>query len=306
MTSKPITFDAGGTTLAGTLVTPNGGDPTRAVLLLPGSGPLDRNGNFKQMTLNVSRDLATLLTGLGWASLRYDKRGVGESEGEYLPTGFFDERDDANAALDYLFETAGAKAVVVVGHSAGAVHGVELASARSDVAGVIALALTTKTGAETLKWQAAEIEAHAVPGFAKTVMKLLRTSVTKQQAKAIERLKATTEDVERIQGQKINAKWMREFIDYDPHTALRSLDAPLLAITGDKDIQVDPSDLDEVCSIVNGPCTAIRTPDVDHILRYEAEPHSNPNKYKKKLDQPIDERVTKQISDWLSGFAPGE
>ena len=101
-----------GTRLAGTL-TP-GAAP--AALILSGSGPLDRDSNMKGQALNVGNALAEVLATRGLASLRYDKRGVGESGGEYLMTGFEQETDDARAALGVLDSDRR----VVIGHSVGA------------------------------------------------------------------------------------------------------------------------------------------------------------------------------------------
>ena len=211
-----MTFQSAGTTLAGTFVTPDGPGPFPAALLLAGSGPLDRDGNIKRMPLNVSRDLAGTLAAAGWASLRYDKRGIAASEGEYLSTGFFDELADAEAARDWLLGHESVSSVVVIGHSAGASQAAELAGREPAVAGAILLAATAKTGEQTLRWQAGQMGDKIVPGPVKTVMRLFGTDVLKQQDGAIKKLKATTTDVARIQLQKINAKWMREFIAYDP------------------------------------------------------------------------------------------
>ena len=298
MPETSITFTSAGLTLAGTFATPPGDGPFPTALLLPGSGPLDREGNIKQMPLNVSRDLAQLLADAGWASLRYDKRGVAESEGEYLPTGFRDELADAEAARDWIRTRDDTSTVVVIGHSAGALHAAELAGREPAIDGAILLAATAKTGEETLRWQAAQIGDNLVPGFAKALMRLFRTDVLKQQDGAIRKLKATTGDVARIQLQKVNAKWMREFIDYDPMVALAAASAPILAMTGSKDVQVDPADLPLIEATAQAQVEEV--PDVDHILRHETAAISNPRHYAKQARKPIDPRVTEAILVWLA------
>jgi fermentation-respiration switch protein FrsA (DUF1100 family) len=131
------------------------------------------------------------------------------------------------------------------------------------------------------------------------LMSLFRTSVTKQQAKALDKLRATTDDVTRIQMQKINAKWMREFMAYDPASTLADTKTPILAITGSKDVQVDPADISTIASIVGEHASTHVVPDVDHILRHEPADLSNPKKYKAQAQQPIDSRVTDILVDWL-------
>lgn len=125
------------------------------ILLLAGSGPLDRDGNHKKIPLSVSRDLARVLADAGWASLRFDKRGVGESGGDYLSTGFYDELEDATSALHWLSaQPTTAGGVVPIGHSLGAVFAAEMSSNEPGVVGAALLAYTARTGEETLRWQA--------------------------------------------------------------------------------------------------------------------------------------------------------
>ncbi|WP_428834670.1 alpha/beta hydrolase family protein, partial [Nonomuraea maheshkhaliensis] len=65
-----------GTPLGGTLTLPAGPGPYPAVLLLHGSGPLDRDGNTRKAAMNFGRPLADALAAAGIATLRYDPRGT--------------------------------------------------------------------------------------------------------------------------------------------------------------------------------------------------------------------------------------
>ncbi|MEX1294861.1 MAG: alpha/beta fold hydrolase [Candidatus Limnocylindrales bacterium] len=295
-----MTFTSAGLTLAGTFAAPASAGPFPAALLLAGSGPLDRDGNVKRMALNVSRDLARELATAGWASYRYDKRGVGASQGEYLSTGFTDELADAAAALEALEARDDVARVVVIGHSAGAVHAASLAGREPAIAGAVLLAATAKTGEETLRWQARKIGQDLVPRPVKALMRLFRTDVLKQQDSAIAKLKATNTDVARIQLQKVNAKWMREFIAFDPVPVIAATRAPMLAITGSKDVQVDPADLGVIASTA-ADAHVLEVPDMDHVLRHESSATSNPRHYAKQVQQPIDPRVVAAILGWLPG-----
>jgi uncharacterized protein len=69
--------------LAGTLLLPEQ-PPTAVALLVPGSGPVDRDSDHRRLRLGITRLLAEALAELGVASLRYDKRVVGASEGTFL------------------------------------------------------------------------------------------------------------------------------------------------------------------------------------------------------------------------------
>ena len=299
MNETPATFPSGDITLAGTLVTPEGNGPFPTALLIAGSGPLDRDANHKRIALNLSRDLASILAAAGWASLRFDKRGVGASGGEYLSTGFFDELDDVTAAYRWMGDQRQVGTMVAVGHSAGALQTAELASREPSLAGGVLLATSAKTGEETLRWQTQKLQDNIVPAPVKALLRLFNTSVVKQQAKTMKRLQATTTDTTRIQFVKINAKWMREFIAYDPVPALQTVRAPLLAITGSKDTQVDPQDLLAVAELTPDSTTTRIIEDVDHLLRNEPAEFSNPRKYRKQIKKPIDKHVTAALLEWL-------
>ncbi|GGO00325.1 hypothetical protein [Microbispora bryophytorum] len=77
MRDLDLGFASGGERLAGTLTLPDGDGPFPAVLLVPGSGPVDRDSNHRRLPLGVTRQLAEAFAAAGIASLRYDKREWG-------------------------------------------------------------------------------------------------------------------------------------------------------------------------------------------------------------------------------------
>ena len=174
--------------------------------------------------------------------------------------------------------------------------------AEDAAAGAILLAYTISTGEETLIWQAGEI-GESVPRWVKALLRTFGTSIEKQQSKALAKLKNTSKDVIRIQVQKINAKWMREFLAYDPEPVLRMTTSPLLAITGSKDVQVNPADIAAIAKITGDHGTAMLINDVDHLLRTETAAFSNPKRYKQQATEPIDDRVVDAIVTWLGSTA---
>lgn len=298
MAGADITIEVPGARLAGTFVTPSGAGPHPAALILAGSGEIDRDGDAKRLPLHVSHDLAALLSQHGWASLRFDKRGVGGSTGDYLRTGFYDELDDADAALGWLFARDDVGPVVVVGHSLGASFAAELATRHgARLAGAAMLALTAQTGADTLTWQTGQI-ARSVPAPVRALLRLLRTDVAAQQRKAMAKVAASRGDVMRVGGVKTNARWMREFIAYDPRPTLRRIEIPAVAVTGSKDVQVNPDDLAVVAALVPGARTRLLA-DVDHLLRHEPREVSDVRRYKHQVRRPLDPRVVEELLGWL-------
>lgn len=295
--STPRTFVSRGLTLAGTHTSPTDGGPTATALLLAGSGDLDRDGDQKRLAIGAQRLLAETLARAGWASFRYDKAGVAESEGDYLATSLLEERDDARAALALTVELAEGAPVIIVGHSAGALHALHLA-AEPGVAGVALLSCAARPGEEVLRWQATQVEP-SIPTLVRGLMRVFGQSITKQQNKAIARIRATTTPVARVGGARLNAAWMREFIDEDPRPALAAITIPVLAVTGTKDIQVDAADLDVIAATAPGPVTAVAADGVDHLLRDEpAEPRLQ--HYRDQVAKPLSSQVTAPLLVWIA------
>ncbi len=299
MPDTTLTFPSGDQTLAGTLTTPAGDGPFPVALLLPGSGPVDRDSDHRRMPLGISRRLAESLLAAGVATFRYDKRGVGASSGRWHSTGFHDNVDDARAALDLL---AGHPAVdrsriVVVGHSEGALLATALAGDRPDLAGVVLLSGSAAPGEQVLRWQTAQI-APTLPAPVRVLLRVLRTDLERKAERNRVRIRATTTDVARIDGTRVNARWTREFMAYDPRPDLARITVPVLALTGGKDLQVDPSDLDEIAALVRGPVETHRVPDVNHILRPQPGPASL-STYRTDVRGPLDPRVTAHVVEWV-------
>ena len=106
----------------------------------------------------------------------------------------------------------------------------------------------------------------------------------------------------RIGGKDQPAKWMREYRAYDPLDDLSSIDCAVLAITGDKDIQVDARDLARIQSSVTGHCTVLAPADLTHVLRKSTDKPSI-TRYASLLRQPVDNDLVKTISAWTRSAA---
>ncbi|GAA4214681.1 alpha/beta hydrolase family protein [Microbispora amethystogenes] len=321
-----FTFDSAGHRFAGTLTLPDGDGPFPAALLLPGSGPVDRDSDHRRLPLKVTRELAEALAAAGIATYRYDKRGVGASTGEFLPTGFLEGMTDAAAALAALraHPEIDPSRVAVAGHSEGALIAANLAAtaepapeparvptgepggseegagaaARPVVAAVVLLSPSAKPGAETLRWQAERL-APSMPAAVRWLLRLTRTDLVTKVLKNHERIRRTTTDVARIGGVRVNARWTREFLDHDPAADLKGIHAPVLAVTGEKDLQVDPADLARVAESVPGPVETHVIPDLDHILRRQPGPPSL-RAYRREAREPVDAQVKDLVTNWLA------
>lgn len=284
--------------LAGTLTLPDGPGPVPAVLLAPGSGPVDRDSDHRRARFGVTRELAHALPGGGLASLRYDKRGVGGSPGDWRRAGFTDNADDLVRALAVLAarpEVDGDR-VLLAGHSEGALLAAHAAARSAAVAGVVLLAGSATPGAELLRWQARQI-APTLPAPVRGLLRLLRVDLERKVAANHERIRATTTDVARIGGARLNARWHREFLAHDPRTDLAGITAPVLAVTGEKDLQVPVADLAVIAATVPGPVTTVPVPDLTHTLRRQPGPASM-RAYREELRRPVDAGVLATVVTW--------
>ncbi|MGI9613324.1 MAG: alpha/beta hydrolase, partial [Acidimicrobiales bacterium] len=159
------------------------------------------------------------------------------------------------------------------------------------------LAGTATRGEDVLRWQAAHVS-ETLPRPIKLLLRLLRQDVVRSQSKRLAQIKATTGATSRIQLVKINAKWFREFMAHDPAPSLESIQIPVLALTGSKDIQVNPDDVERISRLVPSDCSGQVVNDLTHLLRTEAGPPSV-RTYKKQAKRPIDPELLATASTWI-------
>ncbi|MBB2903620.1 hypothetical protein FHR75_004463 [Kineococcus radiotolerans] len=300
MHEHQIHVTSGEHVLVGSLLLPEGEGLFPAVLLVPGSGPVNRDSDHPRARLGITRQFAHALAQAGVASLRYDKRGVGASTGDFKSTGLHENADDAGAALAALSARpeVAASAVFLLGHSEGALLAAAVAARGRPVAGVVLISCSAAPGEEVLRWQAAQIAASLPPGV-RVLLRLLRTDLVRQVRKNHDRIRATTTDTARIGLVRLNARWTREFMAHDPREDLARIHAPVLAVTGGFDLQVDPAHAEVIAVTVAGPAEAHVVPGVSHVLRSQSGRPSL-NSYGKDVRRPVDSRVLGLVTDWVT------
>ena len=260
-TSEEVAFsvDGGKVTLAGTLTIPQGSGPFPAAVFVGGSGPLDRDETIAGHKPFLV--LADALTRKGIATLRYDKRGVAGSSGNSEQATMRDLADDAQAALAYLRarKEVDSKRTGILGHSEGGIIAAQVAAREIDVDWLVLLATPATTGERTLLRQS-ELIARAgglpeeqIARSQKFDSQAYAAVREEKNPKALEaKLNALIEKSElnaampaaalQAQVRTMSTPWFREFLDFDPMPLLQQLKGPVLAINGDRDLQVDASD----------------------------------------------------------------
>ena len=258
---EEITFANGKAkiSLAGTLTLPPGPGPFPAAILLSGSGPHDRDESL--VGHRPFLVLADHLTRKGIAVLRFDKRGIGKSTGDYANATTEDFAGDAEAALACLKtrKEVDAKKTGLIGHSEGGMIAPLVAAHSGDVAWIVLLAGPGLKGEDTLLLQSELILKTAGVNdgqIARTREFNKQTYALVRQEKDPATLQAKLSDLVQSSGMSASlppaalqsqlrlmvSPWFRFFLDYDPLPALQKTMCPVLALNGEKDLQVSPKE----------------------------------------------------------------
>jgi pimeloyl-ACP methyl ester carboxylesterase len=291
MVENEVAIEHAGARLAGTSVAPGSGRfPT--VLMLHGSGPMDRNGDMPGQRLSVFDTIAERLAREGVASLRFDKRGCGASTGNFDTAGVHDAAADAVAWIDWLggADFCDSERLILLGHSEGCLIAPLAISQRPSVCGAVLICPFAQRMETILMRQAAQVQREL--GW---LLSALARPVPSQR-RLIERARASTEPHFRVRGQRINAKWLRELLAIDPAEALCQVSCPTLLIGGAHDCQCDPDDVARAAALLRGPVQAHVVPGLTHVLR--PGPPTLLQQYR-LLGQPVDERVLDLLATWV-------
>ncbi len=250
----------------GTLTYPRSGGPFPAVVLLAGSGPHNRDAGMSlHKTLLV---LADHLSRQGFAVLRYDKRGVGLSGGQLHPLSTIDDyAADALAAVRFLKlqPNINPAQIGIVGHSEGGIVApMAAAAAPHDVRFIVMLAGTGLPGIELKSMQ--DAAARRAEGMSEELVRLNQSqerelydiaASKRSPADALAAMRAATsalpaqtrtaleippEGIPDEVLQDLLSPWFRHFLALDPRPYLEKVTCPVLALVGEKDLQVPPAE----------------------------------------------------------------
>lgn len=282
-----------------------------AVLVIGGTGKLNRDGNGLGFKINVYKDLAESMTDMGYVSLRYDKRGVAKSGGDAKVTGVFDMVDDVLSCIKYLksLPYVDENRIILAGHSEGCILST-LVSKKESVAGLLLI-----SGAGVCLRTSMEEQAYSLLNEVKETRGLkgllLRVAIKEKavigkQKKLFKRILVSTTDSIRVQMAKFPAKWMREHLklnDEDFINILSEFQLPVLAVTGDKDIQTDYRNLDNIRELGMNNIQVDVIDDMDHILkRFDGKMTilNIKKQYLKEKNNPIHRDLIELIKSWSS------
>lgn len=316
-----------GIKLAGTLTLPESEGLFPAVLLISGSGPQNRDEEI--MGHRPFLVLSDYLTRQGIAVLRFDDRSVGGSTGNFSKATTEDFAGDVLSGIEYLKsrKDIDSSQIGLIGHSEGGLIAPLVAVESNDVAFIVLLAAPGVTGEEIILSQG-ELIARAEGVDNETIArnkaftKEMFSVVKEEQNDTIARkklkklLKSETENKSEEEKQHSNfseanlepqiqgllSPWMRFFLTYDPIPTLMKVKCPVLAINGEKDLQVPPEE--NLLAIENAlkagsneNYTVKELPGLNHL--FQTAQTGSPTEYS-KIEETISPDALELIGNWIS------
>jgi len=279
------------------------------VLLIAGTGNLDRDGNSKMVKLNLYKDLSDHFVSDGYVCVRYDKRGTHESTGNYVTNSLTNLVDDAKNIIEYCktLPQVDPEKIIVCGHSEGTMIAT-LLSEKIKTNGLILLCGAGTSLKEAMHYQNDITLNEAKNGKGFLYWLIRKTTKPEKVHKQVDDIYAKAEKSNKdkffFNGIFLGTKYMQEHNSRtgdDYIEILKNYNGKVLAITGTKDLQTDYHLLDKLNGLENAETFA---PDgVNHILREVDDNNSILNvkkQYKRLSKTPLHSETMDYISKWIS------
>ena len=309
--AEDVTFMSGDLALAGTLTIPEGDGQFPVVLLVSGSGGQDRDESLAPIAeIKPFRDIADYLARNGIAVLRYDDRGIAQSEGDYNEADLYDFRDDANAAIEFLSGREEFNTIGIAGHSEGGIYAPEIAINNDDVDFVIGLAAPTVSLIDILREQNQLIFAadgadaeqlSAIDSAFELIISADENDDEEALRTGLEALivaqgaEADEQTVELAMAQ-FTSPIFQSYFAYEPTPFWLEVDVPTLAIFGSLDLQVSAEQNISAIDGMNDNIEIVTIEDMNHIFQI-AETGSL-SEYG-SLEQSVNEELLETMTEWI-------
>lgn len=312
---EQVRVPANGFSLAGTLSRPPGSSPPDrkaknvprlpAVILVPGSGPVDRDETVAG--ISVFAQLANALADKGFLVLRYDKRGIGQSGGRDESATVADYAEDVRAVVNFLRKRKDVdrRRIAIVGHSEGGMAGMLAASKdKGKVAALVLVATPGTTGGElVLEQQRHLLDRMDLPeGERRNRMELQQR---------IQQAVVSGKGWEGIPSgfrRQADTPWFRSFMLFDPIEVIRKVEAPLLVVQGERDRQVTVRHAHRLIEAAKArkrpwPADLVIVDGINHLL--VPAPTGEVTEYASLVDKKVSPLVISHVADWLASTLAG-
>jgi dienelactone hydrolase len=303
-TESEVSFQTEDSNIVGNLTVPEGKGLFPAVIILAGSGPFDRNGDVDPRSAealalsSTYRDIAYALSKEGFVTLRYDKRGIGNSTGE---GGDFPEPSlrDLKAAVAFLKDNPAVdpERIALVGHSLGGLWALTEAAGNDSIAAVCLMATPAKPMGEVLIEQI-EWFVKAQGGNDTDV-----ATVVAQQRAVYELLRSGELDPSTMPPSvSYQYEYVKAIMDIAGADYAKEIKCPALILQGDKDLfTVIPEEAQLLKQAFNeggnDKVKLVIFSDLDHTFRTTPDQPSPELYYEDR--GPISPDVVKAIVDWM-------
>ena len=259
ITESPVSLKTMSGSIAGTLAIPKDvKDKVPVVLIIAGSGPTDRDGNAPKMGLsaNVYKMIANELGKNGYASLRYDKRLVGQSVSSTKESElrFEDYIEDAVNLINMLNDDQRFSKIIILGHSEGSLVGM-MAAYEQPIKAFISVAGAGDSADKIMTEQMKSQPQWIADGFNRMLDSLKRGKTT-------DNIDPALYSVARPSVQKYLMSWFR----YNPAREIRKLKIPILIVQGNTDLQVKVTDAEKLKKAKSDAILDI-IPEMNHVLK---------------------------------------
>jgi pimeloyl-ACP methyl ester carboxylesterase len=251
--------------LQGLMVSP-GAEGAPVLLIVPGSGPTNRDGNsLHGLDTDTYKLLAQGLAVRGIASVRIDKRGMFSSHAA-IPNAnnvtIADYASDVHAWAKIIRDKTGAKCIWVLGHSEGGL--VAMVAAKDnppDICGLVLVAAPGRKFGELIKEQM-----RSNPANAPFLDEALRDIDTLEAGKRVEvSIENTKPEIFSIFQPAVQG-FLIDLLSYDPPQALAQYKGKVLILQGERDIQVSVDDAQRL-QAADPTAKLTLLPDVNHVLK---------------------------------------
>lgn len=285
---SPVILKINTDQLYGTLTIPDVSKKCPVALIISGSGPTDRNGNNPMMKNNSLKMLAEALAKNGIASLRYDKRGVGESKSAAISEGelvFENYTEDAKSWINLLKQDKRFSKVIVIGHSEGSLIGM-IAGAKADK--FVSISGAGDAADKILKSQISAKGMKQIEDMTFPIIDSLKNG------KTVKNVDPMLNSLFRPSVQPYLISWFK----YNPQTEIKKLTVPILILQGNNDLQVTVQDAENL-SKANPNSELIIIDKMNHILKViEGDQQANLESYNNE-SLPISETLTSKIVSFI-------
>jgi len=259
ITESPVSLKTMSGSIAGTLAIPkNAEGKIPVVLIIAGSGPTDRDGNIPKMGLsaNVYKMIANELGKNGYASLRYDKRLVGQSVSSTKESElrFEDYIEDAVNLINMLNDDQRFSKIIILGHSEGSLVGM-MAAYEQPIKAFISVAGAGDSADKIMTEQMKSQPQWIADGFNRMLDSLKRGKTT-------DNIDPALYSVARPSVQKYLMSWFR----YNPTREIKKIKIPILIVQGTTDLQVTVADAEKLKKAKSDAVLAI-IPNMNHVLK---------------------------------------